>query len=104
MLQFRMKPLVRSHTALRRLKRYKLDCSLQRRSRLLFAWTVEDMKSRNWLGAYRRMFTYYGGAPHVIVPDCLKQGGNSDRHFDLEGEGLRARVFNPAKDRDAGRS
>lgn len=43
-------------------------------SQLLFAWAAEDMKSRNWLGAHRRMFTYYGGVVHVTVPDCLKQG------------------------------
>lgn len=43
-------------------------------SQLLFAWAAKDMKSRNWLGAHRRMFAYYGGAPHVTVPDCLKQG------------------------------
>jgi transposase len=43
-------------------------------SQLLFAWAAEDMKSRNWLGAHRRMFTFYGGVPHVRVPDCLKQG------------------------------
>lgn len=43
-------------------------------SQLLFAWVAEDMKSRNWLGAHRRMYTYYGGVPHVTVPDCLKQG------------------------------
>ena len=34
-------------------------------SQLLFAWAAEDMKSRNWLGAHRRMFTYYGGVPHT---------------------------------------
>ncbi|MDB6013462.1 MAG: family transposase, core domain [Gammaproteobacteria bacterium] len=43
-------------------------------SQLLFAWASEDMKSRNWLGAHRRMFNFYGGVPHVTVPDCLKQG------------------------------
>ena len=43
-------------------------------SQLLFAWASEDMKSRNWLGAHRRMFAFYGGVPHVTVPDCLKQG------------------------------
>lgn len=43
-------------------------------SQLLFAWAAEDMRSRNWLGAHRRMFTYYGGVTHVTVPDCLKQG------------------------------
>jgi hypothetical protein len=43
-------------------------------SQLLFAWAAEDMKSRNWLACHRRMFSYYGGVPHVTVPDCLKQG------------------------------
>lgn len=43
-------------------------------SQLLFAWAGEDMKSRNWLASHRRMFAYYGGVPHVTVPDCLKQG------------------------------
>jgi hypothetical protein len=32
------------------------------------------MKSRNWLASHRRMYAYYGGVPHVTVPDCLKQG------------------------------
>jgi transposase len=43
-------------------------------SQLLFAWAAEDMKSRNWLGAHRRMFVFYGGVTHITVPDCLKQG------------------------------
>lgn len=43
-------------------------------SQLLYAWAAEDMRSRNWLGCHRRMFTYYGGVTHVTVPDCLKQG------------------------------
>jgi hypothetical protein len=43
-------------------------------SQLLFAWAAEDMKSRNWLAAHRRMYAFYGGVPHVTVPDCLKQG------------------------------
>ncbi len=43
-------------------------------SQLLFAWAAEDMKSRNWLGCHRRMFAFYGGVPHMTVPDCLKQG------------------------------
>ena len=43
-------------------------------SQLLFSWAAEDMKSRNWLAAHRRMFNFYGGVPHVTVPDCLKQG------------------------------
>jgi hypothetical protein len=43
-------------------------------SQLLFAWAAEDMKSRNWLACHRRMYAYYGGVPHVTVPDCLRQG------------------------------
>jgi Integrase core domain len=43
-------------------------------SQLLFAWASDDMKSRNWLAAHRRMFEAFGGVAHVLVPDCLKQG------------------------------
>ena len=43
-------------------------------SQLLFAWAAEDMRGRNWLGCHRRMYSFYGGVPHVTVPDCLKQG------------------------------
>jgi transposase len=43
-------------------------------SQLLFAWAAEDTKSRNWLSGHCRMYAYYGGVPHVTVPDCLKQG------------------------------
>jgi transposase len=43
-------------------------------SQLLFAWAAEDMKSRNWLDSHQRMYAFYGGVPHVTVPDCLKQG------------------------------
>lgn len=43
-------------------------------SQLLFAWAADDMKSRNWLDCHQRLYTFYGGVPHVTVPDCLKQG------------------------------
>ena len=43
-------------------------------SQLLFAWAADDMKSRNWLDSHQRMYAFYGGVPHVTVPDCLKQG------------------------------
>jgi transposase len=43
-------------------------------SQKTFAWASEDMKSRNWLAAHRRMFADFGCVPHVTVPDCLKQG------------------------------
>jgi transposase len=32
------------------------------------------MKSRNWLESHQRMYAFFGGVPHVTVPDCLKQG------------------------------
>jgi hypothetical protein len=32
------------------------------------------MKSRSWIASHRRMYAYYGGVPHVTVPDCLRQG------------------------------
>jgi len=43
-------------------------------SQLLFAWAADDMKSRSWLDSHQRMYAFYGGVPHVTVPDCLKQG------------------------------
>lgn len=43
-------------------------------SQLLFAWAADDMTSRNWLDSHQRMYAFYGGVPHVTVPDCLKQG------------------------------
>ena len=43
-------------------------------SQLLFAWASDDMKSRSWLDSHQRMYAFYGGVPHVTVPDCLKQG------------------------------
>ncbi|HEY0746119.1 MAG TPA: IS21 family transposase [Steroidobacteraceae bacterium] len=43
-------------------------------SQLLYARAAEDMQSRNWLGCHRRMFAFYGGVMHVVVPDCLKTG------------------------------
>jgi hypothetical protein len=43
-------------------------------SQLLYARAAEDMQTRNWLGCHRRMFAFYGGVTHVLVPDCLKQG------------------------------
>jgi hypothetical protein len=51
-------------------------------SQLLYAWAAEDMKSRNWLASHRRMFAYYGGVPHVTVPDCLKQGVSKCHLYD----------------------
>ena len=43
-------------------------------SQLLYARAAEDMQSRNWLGMHRRMFGFYDGVMHVVVPDCLKTG------------------------------
>ena len=30
--------------------------------------------THNWLDCHQRMYAFYGGVPHVAVPDCLKQG------------------------------
>lgn len=43
-------------------------------SHLVFAYATDDMKSRNWLSCHRRMFEFFGGVTHTLVPDCLKQG------------------------------
>jgi hypothetical protein len=43
-------------------------------SHLLYARAAEDTQSRNWLGSHRRMFAFYAGVTHVLVPDCLKRG------------------------------
>jgi transposase len=43
-------------------------------SQLLFAWAAPDMKREHWLASHQRMYAFYGGVPHVTVPDCLKQG------------------------------
>lgn len=40
-------------------------------SQLLFAWATPDMKNMHWLASHKRMFEFYGGVPHVTVPDCL---------------------------------
>ena len=37
--------------------------------KLLNARAAEDMQSRNWLGMHRRMFAFYGGVMHVVMPD-----------------------------------
>jgi len=41
-------------------------------SQKIFAWASQDEKKPNWLDSHRRMFEFYGGAPVVLVPDCLK--------------------------------
>jgi hypothetical protein len=41
-------------------------------SQLIFAYASENMKSRAFLEAHRRMFEFYGGVPKVTVPDCTK--------------------------------
>lgn len=41
-------------------------------SQLIFAWASENMKSRAFLEGHRRMYDFYGGVPHVTVPDCTK--------------------------------
>lgn len=43
-------------------------------SQKIFAIAHENEKKPNWLDAHRRMFEFYGAVPHVVVPDCLKNG------------------------------
>ena len=51
-------------------------------SQLFFAHAASDMKSANWLHSHRRMFEAFGGIPHVLVPDCLKQGVSKCHLYD----------------------
>ena len=51
-------------------------------SQLFFAHAAGDMKSANWLHAHRRMFEAFRGVPHVLVPDCLKQGVSKCHFYD----------------------
>lgn len=41
-------------------------------SQLIFAWAAESMKSRQFLEAHKRTYEFFGGVPHVTVPDCTK--------------------------------
>jgi hypothetical protein len=43
-------------------------------SQLIFAWAAPDEKKQNWLESHRRMFSFFGGVPRVIVCDQLKNG------------------------------
>ncbi len=51
-------------------------------SQLLFAWSGENEKKSNWLLAHQRMFTFFGGAPQVVVPDNLKTGVKKAHLYD----------------------
>ena len=51
-------------------------------SQFFFAHATGDMKSTNWLHSHRRMFEAFGGVPHVLVPDCLKQGVSKCHLYD----------------------
>ena len=42
-------------------------------SQLLFAWAADDMTSRNWLDSHQRMYAFYGGVPHVTVPETTQR-------------------------------
>jgi len=51
-------------------------------SQLIFAVAKENQKSRHWIEAHREMYAYFGGVPHVTVPDCLKTGVTKYRLYD----------------------
>lgn len=41
-------------------------------SQLIFAWASDNMKSRNFLEAHKKMYEFFGGVPKITVPDCTK--------------------------------
>lgn len=41
-------------------------------SQLVFAQALRSQKLEDWLEAHQAMFAYFGGVPHVVVPDNLK--------------------------------
>src|SRR3989338_1222270 len=51
-------------------------------SQLIFATAKENQKSRQWIDAHKEMYEYFGGVPHVTVPDCLKTGVTRYRLYD----------------------
>lgn len=53
-------------------------------SQLIFAAAKENQKSRHWIEAHQQMYEYFGGAPHVTVPDCLKTGVTQYHLYDPE--------------------
>ena len=51
-------------------------------SQLVFAWASPDEKSQQWLSAHQKMYTFFGGVPHVTVCDCLKTGVIKTHRYD----------------------
>jgi len=41
-------------------------------SQLIFAWASDNMKSRQFFEAHKRMYERFGGVPKLTVPDCTK--------------------------------
>ncbi len=51
-------------------------------SQLIFSWASENMKSRSFLEAHRRMYEFFGGVPQVTVPDCTKTAVSKCHRYD----------------------
>jgi hypothetical protein len=51
-------------------------------SQLIFAWASCDETSQQWLSAHQKMYTFFGGVPHVTVCDCLKTGVSKVHRYD----------------------
>lgn len=51
-------------------------------SQLIFAYASDNMKSRQFLEAHKRMYEFFGGVPNVTVPDCTKTAVNKCHLYD----------------------
>jgi transposase len=51
-------------------------------SQLVFARVFENEQKASWLAAHQRMYAFFGGVPHVTVPDNLKTGTRKAHLYD----------------------
>jgi len=61
-------------------------------SRAMYARIVFDQSLETWLDLHRRAFVFFGGIPHVVVPDNLK-AAVIRAVFDAEGMGTLNRSY-----------
>lgn len=53
-------------------------------SQKIFAEATVDQKGDNFVRSHVRMFSFFGGVPKIVVPDCLKQGVVRCHRYDPE--------------------
>lgn len=53
-------------------------------SQKIYADATADQKGDNFVRSHVRMFKFFGGAPKITVPDCLKQGVVRCHRYDPE--------------------